>query len=452
MIQFESMLQIKDVFLTPIYLILFYILAMYMRPALTTPLTIKYYMPALYLKFGGAIALGLLYTFYYGAGDTTSYFYHIRLLDDALWEAPAVWLQLILAHGQEISGALPYYGRMFWYGTGSEYMVIRIGGVLTMFCFGTYMVIALCFAFISFTGLWAMFRTFNKLYPHLHRQFAIALFFMPSVFFWGSGLMKDSLCLGGLGWIFFCFHRAVVERKKIIQSLLIVLLVSYPVLAMKSYILIAFIPPALFWIINEAGSRIKSRFLRRLMAPVLFVGGLAVAVVGLNKMSADDDRFNLDKVAERAKITSDYIYRVSVEQGGAGYQLGAMDGTMAGMLALAPAAINVTLFRPYLWEVRNPIMLLSALEALLFLYLTLTLVWRTGLIKTVRLIFSVPILQLCFTFALLFSMSVGLSTNNFGTLARYKVQMMPFYLSGLYIANHLSALERKRRAVAFARA
>ena len=122
------------------------------------------------------------------------------------------------------------------------------------------------------------------------------------------------------------------------------------------------------------------------------------------------------------------------------------------MLKLAPAAVNVSLFRPYPWEVQNPLMLLSAVESLLFLYLTITLIWRTGIFKTFALIGSTPILQMCFIFSIIFAMAVGMSTNNFGTLARYKVQMMPFYLSGLYIASHLSAMERRRRAEAFARA
>lgn len=452
MLHIDEMLQVKDIFLTPIYMIFIYVIAMFFRKRVTTPQTIKYYIPALFLKVFGAIALGLLYTFYYDRGDTTSYYYHIQLLCKAFVESPALGFELLFSHGTYSTRTGFWTNQMFWYTAPAEFMVVRIGTLLSLLSFSTYTVIAMLFALLSFTGIWAMFLTFLKFYPNLHRQFAIALFFMPSVFFWGSGVMKDSLCLGGLGWIFFAFYRGAIERRKIIQSVIIIVVAAYPVLIMKAYILLAFLPPALFWIINEAGGRIRNRMLRRLLTPLFFVVGVGIAIVGLTRLTAGDQRFDLEQVAERARITSDYIYRVSVEQGGAAYNLGVMDGTIGGLLRMAPQAVNVTLFRPYIWEVRNPIMLLSALEAGLFFYLTITLIWRTGFFKTIRLIASVPILQLCFAFAIIFSMSVGLSTNNFGTLARYKVQMMPFYLSGLYIAQYLSQLDRIRRAQAFARA
>ncbi len=446
LVTLSEMLQVKDIFLTPVYLIIIYIVAMYFRPKITTPLTIKYYMPALIVKLLGSIALGLVYTFYYNGGDTNNYFFHIKLVDDAFWKSPTLGLKLLFSSGQYSSDITLWSKRMFWYNSPAEFMVVRIGSVLSLLCFCTYSVIAMLFAFISFSGMWAMFRTFIKLYPNLHRQFAIALFFMPSVFFWGSGLMKDSLCLGGLGWLLFAVYRAVIERKKVVQSIVIVIVVAYPVLIMKSYILYAFMPPVLFWIINEAGSRIRNQLARRLLKPLFLVAGVGVALIGLTQLSAGDARFDLDRVAERSQITADYIYRVSIEQGGAAYRLDANDGSLGGMLRTLPQAVNVTLFRPYLWEVRNPVMLLSALESAAFLYLTISLVLRTGLFKTIKLISSVPILQLCFVFSIIFAFSVGISSYNFGTLARYKVQMMPFYLSGLYIARHLSLVERQARA------
>ena len=440
-----NMLEVKDIFLTPIYLIIVYLIALYFRPKVTSPLDRSYYLPALTLKIIGSIALGMIYTFYYSAGDTTSYFFHSRLITDAILDSPATGLQLLLSHGQYVPSFQPYVSKMFWYEAPAEFFVARVAAIINLLTFSTYLPTAMFFALLSFSGMWAMFRTFLKLFPGLHRQLAIALFFMPSVFFWGSGLMKDSLCLGGLGWMLYAAFQLVIEKKKPILSLLILFCSAYPILIMKAYIVLAFMPPVLFWVINETGSRIRNRLARRILGPLFLIAGVGVAAVGLTKLTAGDARFDLDQVAERAKITADYIYRVSVEQGGAAYNLGEMDGTMGGMLKLAPQAMNVTLFRPYIWEVRNPIMLLSALESTLFLYLTGLLLFQTGIIKTFRLIGSIPILQMCFTFAAIFSIAVGLSTNNFGTLARYKVPMMPFYLSGLYIARHLAQQQKAQR-------
>ena len=69
-----KMLSLADVYLTPVYLLFFYGLALAVRAKVTNVYTKKYFLPALTVKFVGAIALGLVYQFYYGGGDTSNYY------------------------------------------------------------------------------------------------------------------------------------------------------------------------------------------------------------------------------------------------------------------------------------------------------------------------------------------------------------------------------------------
>ncbi len=89
---------------------------------------------------------------------------------------------------------------------------------MRLFCFNTYTVIGLFFALISFGGMWAMYITFLRIYPLAYKKLAIAVFFLPSVFFWGSGLMKDSLCIGALGWVFYGFYHVFIVRKNLLLA------------------------------------------------------------------------------------------------------------------------------------------------------------------------------------------------------------------------------------------
>ncbi|MDH5610391.1 MAG: hypothetical protein OEY56_13015, partial [Cyclobacteriaceae bacterium] len=111
--------------------------------------------------------------------------------------------------------------------------------------------------------------------------------------------------------------------------------------------------------------------------------------------------------------------------GDGGYDLGVLDGTWQSMIRLLPAAVNVSLFRPYLWEVRNPLMLLAALESTVVIFLTF---WAFFYKKRFFSLFRDPFLVFCLAFALIFAFAVGVSTYNFGTLMRYKIPMYPFYL------------------------
>jgi hypothetical protein len=83
-------------------------------------------------------------------------------------------------------------------------------------------------------------------------------------------------------------------------------------------------------------------------------------------------------------------------------------------------------FRPYLWEVHNPVMMMAAAEALFFLLLTLYLIFRQFKIfsHTIR---SEPFLMFCLIFAIVFGFSVGLTAYNFGALVRYKIPALPMF-------------------------
>ncbi|RZJ93264.1 MAG: hypothetical protein EOO60_05085 [Hymenobacter sp.] len=403
-------------------------------------------------KLVGALALGILYHTIY-AGDTNNYFRHGEIIYHAFGDSFGTGMHLITTDGTVTPDIAPYTSQMIWFGPDSkEYFVIRIAAVGALLGFNTYSVTALLFAVLSFSGMWAMYMTFAKIRPQVYKELAIAVFFLPSVFFWGSGLLKDSLCIGALGWLFYAFYRGAIERKNALRCLILGLLAAKVILSMKVYILLAFMPPAALWVFNENTARIKSGIVRLVAKPLFLTVGLVVAVYAMSAVAAADARFNLDKVGAQSKLTAEYLQGVSKTEQGSGYNIGEQDGTLGGMVKLAPQAIVVSLFRPFIWEARNPTMLLSALEASYFIFLTLRIFRRVGFFAALLAVAGSPVLVLCFVFSLIFAISVGISSGNFGTLVRYKIPLMPFYLAGLYILqNTTTAVARNQRVVAIRR-
>jgi hypothetical protein len=440
-------LGLNDLLLTPIYLAIFYGLAFAVRSRVTNVYTKPYFIPALTLKFVGAIALGLIYTYYYNGGDTINYYDQASVIYHAFGDSFSAGFKLLTTNGDYDPLLVKYTSQIPWFGRGSnEYFVLRVAAFFALLDFNTYSVTALFFALVSFSGIWAMYMTFAKIRPAIYKELAAAVFFIPSVFFWGSGLMKDSLCLGALGWIFYAFYRGAIEKRNLLKCLLIAFLAAVPMVSTKIYILLAFLPPALLWILNENNARIRNSTVRLVVKPLFFMVGGALAYFAATRLTAGDDRFDLNKIGERSKITSEYLYQVSVAQQGSAYNLGTLDGTLSGMVKLAPQAMFVSLFRPFLWEARNPVMLLSALEATYFIWFTISILYKNGLFRTLRLIGTTPVLTLCFVFSLIFAFAVGTSTSNFGTLVRYKIPLMPFYLCGLLITRSMSQPAKRRAA------
>lgn len=441
----------KDIFLTPLYLGIFYILAYAIRPRVTNQYTKKYFIPGLTIKFVGAIAFGLIYEFYYHGGDTSAYYAEANKVYDIFGNDFTEGWQLLTTGVGGVSAATLKYSSYFTWFTHAptEDFVVRLCVVLALLTFSTYSAMSLFFAALSFSGMWVMFMTFTKVRPILYKEFALATLFIPSVFFWGSGVMKDSLCMGALGWVFYAFYRGAIEKKNIIQSIIIGSVAAFPIISTKVYILLAFLPPALLWVFNENSSRIRNPAMRMITKPFLLAIGGGLAFFAMTHLTAGDSRFDVDQIGERSKITADYLYTTSVTQQGSAYNIGKLDGTIGGMIKLSPQAIFVTLFRPFIWEVHNPVMLLSALEALFCLGFTIRTFYRAGTVRALSIISTTPILVLCFVFSLIFAASVGISSSNFGTLVRYKIPLLPFYICALLITENISRpITAVRRSVA----
>jgi len=436
----------KDLFLTPIYLLLLYALAFGIRPKVTTKFTRKYFIPALTLKFIGAIGLGLVYQFYYGGGDTFNYFHHVKVVYHAFTNSPTQGLKLVFAQGEYDPLTYQYASQMEWYRAPTEFFVIRVAALISFVTFCTYTPIAIFFAFLSFTGMWALYITFLDMYPSLHRKFAIAIFFLPSVFFWGSGLMKDSLTIGALGWLFYGFYFATIKKKNILKSFIIGFVAAYVVYTVKVYVLLSFLPPAIFWVFTENSQKIKNALLRNLLKP-LFIGvGLVMAYFGATNLTEGDARYDVNNIAERSRINNTYLSQQMAS--GSAYNIGIFDGSLSSILTVGPQAIVVSLYRPFLFEVRNPLMLLSAIEASIFIYFTVLFIYKVGFFKTIKFIRSKPVLTFCMIFSFVLAFAVGTNSGNFGSLVRYKIPLMPFYLAALFIMQ--AHLKRPKKVVRLA--
>jgi hypothetical protein len=442
---------LQDFIITPVWLGIIYMLAFMLRPQFTDRNTRRYFLPGLTVKLIGGVAVGLIYQFYYGngrqvGGDTGNYFHQAGIVFEALTEKPLAGLQLFLADGKMTPSIFEYATRLYWFGSPTEYFVIKVTALASLLTAHTYAANALLFAALSFSGIWAMYRSFYRLFPRLHREFAIAMLFIPSVFFWGSGILKDTITLGALGWATWAIIELFIRKRALFKTSFILFLALYTIYSIKIYIVLCFLPAAILWIFLANAEKIRSPIIRIGLAPFMLVIGGALGYYVMQEIGKDNARYSLDKVSETAEITARYLTYVGEKQGGSVYTLGDdFDFSPVGMLRKAPLAVNVTLFRPYLWEAHNIVMLLSALESLATLLLTLWVIYQAGVGNLLKYFTAKPIITFCLAFALAFSFAVGISTYNFGSLVRYKIPMLPFYLAGLFILRYLSQQKRTRR-------
>ena len=393
----------------------------------------KYYIPALSVKIFGAIFIGLIYGYYYGGGDTYFYFNQAQVVNSAFDESIVKWASLLLhIPSQNDPNYYSYISQMEWYNDPASYTVVSITAFLSIFTLNTYLPTAVLFAFISFSGVWAMFKTFSALYPHLIRPIAVCILFIPSVVVWGSGVFKDTICLFSLGWLIYGTSRFLVQKDFTSRNIIISVLSFILIARVKLYIVLAFLPALLMWIFFNYTQRIQNKSQRVLVKFVLLCMVAGGFMFFMQQFSRELGKYSLEKVAETSKMTGGYIYWTSGDEGSS-YDLGDFAPTIGGMLSKFPSAVNVTLFRPYIWEAKKIIVLLSAGEAIIFLFVTLKVLFTVQIRKIWGSISRDPTIQFCIIFSLVFAFAVGISSYNFGALSRYKIPCLPFYAMALVL-------------------
>lgn len=439
-------MELRDFIVTPIIILLVYAVAYVVRPYVTTELTRRYFLPALTVRILGALLLGILYQFYYSGGDTFNYHtYGSRIIWEAIMEDPSEGLKLMFTSGEDALIAYKYSSKILFFGDQSSYAIVIFATIFDLLTFSTYSATAVLFAVVSFIGMWLFFRAFVSGFPHLHKWLAFATLFIPSVIFWGSGILKDSVMLACIGTLTFCVKRIFIDRHISVINIVLLVISGILIYYVKIYILLCFLPAAFLWVYASAFLKIRSVMLKSLLIPFVMTLIILSGYYAVLKVGEDDKRYAIENLSRTAKITAYDIGFYTGRSAGSGYSLGTLEDSFTGMLTLAPAAINVSLFRPYLWEVRNPLMLLSSLESLALLLMTGYVLFKKRMLFFKA--FTDPNVLFCMAFSITFAFAVGVSTFNFGTLTRYKIPLLPFYLLGLIFILYYEKSDKKVEAL-----
>lgn len=416
-----------------IWVFIFHVFFSYRRKRYKRPVLKKYHRRGFWIKVMASLAYSM-FVLYLSPGDTTLLYYpegvniYRLILDD-----PSYFSILVQPAASFDQALLTDISNSGYFDHESNFMVARFVAIFSFFTMGKFLAINLFFAMFAFTGAWRLYRFFFEQYEYLHKPFAIAIVYLPTFVFWSSGILKDSLCIAALGWITYSMHSIFYTKNNIFRNLLLLLFFIWLLAMVKVYILLSYLPFFILFLLLKNLKLIRSRFARA--ALVLFF--IAMSIVGFLSMSENiEDALGKFAGEGLTKSIQNYqeIYSHQIKSQDSNFSLGVeFDGTPQSLLKMAPAAIVATFYRPFLWESKKLSTLLSSVESLLLMMFTLYVMFKVGFIRFLATIFRSPIVLYCFLFALIFGLFVGSTTLNFGSLVRYKIPAMPFYVISLYL-------------------
>jgi hypothetical protein len=446
MLDITEFISIVDLVIAPVLLIFFYFYGNAIRSRhIEQNSSYRFYVSGLMAKMIGALGVCLVYIFYYKGGDTLVYFRDSVVIGKLFFRSPVEAIRLTFFSVDAESWSLfdMNTGWPSFFYDDHAFAVVRLTWLLNMISFRSYLGQSMLLSFVCYPAVWRLYQVMIAEFPKLDKQMAFAVLFVPSVIFWGSGLLKDTITFAAVCLISSSLYQIVKQKRKILLNVIYFFFASYLLIVIKPYILFALLPGSAIWVGAITMSTVKNKLLKRTLMPFFILVSIGAAFGVLSVMGDSLGEYRVENVLSKAAVTQQDLKQDYY--GGSTFDIGEFDPSIRGILGKAPAAINAALFRPYLWEAKNPAMIMSAFENIILLSLTIYFLWKLRFFNLFPLMFRHHFLFFSLSFSIFFAFSVGLTTSNFGSMVRYKIPAIPFYVASLFIiANTYSELKKKK--------
>lgn len=279
----------------------------------------------------------------------------------------------------------------------------------------------LIYTWLSFWGLFLFYRAFVVAVPEGHRyQYAVLVFFLPSLLYWPSSIGKES-------WMLFTLGLAALGVARLFTGRL----VRGLVLLAAGALLAAIVRPHVAGLlaIGAAGGLL---FLRPAhgwsrFGPVLkWVGVVGVAVLSL-VLIGQTQEFLGSALGDESSVLDASGVVEELEDVATRADSGGSEFTPVIVRSplQVPEAVFTVLFRPFVFEANNAQAVIAAVESaalLAFVILRWRWVWA-GLMSMRRQAYVAFAAVYTLMFTIVFA-----SFPNFGLLARERVQVLPLFL------------------------
>jgi len=420
------------------------------REVKTDP-SFRFFLPGMLVKLLGGLFFGVIYIFYYEGGDTTSYYECALAFVNLFWHSPSAFFEAYFGGGTAEMRSL------FTNETGTPlgYIFFNdktrvVSKLMVPFVFlgaKKYFLATMWIALLSYGGLWQLYRMFVSYFPKYYKLLSVAILFMPSLAFWGSGMLKDSITLAATCYFVVATNDMVLRKPNWKTRIIKQLISGAAILAIKPYIIIILIPSTLVWYFYSKIRSIKNVYFRTVIVPLIYILILGGSYGALTLFGDSLGRFSLDEALNTAVIIQNDLKQDYYD--GNSFDIGEFDATLPSIAAKFPAATTAGLYRPYLWESRNLVMILAGLENLFMLLLTVYALWKIPF-RVIRPLFSAyPVLLYALVFSVLFAFMIGITSSNFGALVRFKIPLIPLYMAVLMVFVGVGKEMRPKRPKRF---
>lgn len=385
---------------------------MYKRENLNSP----WYWPAFYSRFAAGICVGLIYTYYYRVSDTFVFYHEASKAADIAAMDVQAYLSYLFA-GTLPEGLSPSEPRTLFF--------TRIVSVLCFFTGNNYWAIALWLSAFSFFGAWYLVCNISAAFPKARGPAIAAFLFMPSVVFWTSGVLKESVAMGSLFFLAGFFVKVWIGKRPSPLDLIIAAIALWLLWSLKYYY------AGVFGAVGISALAYRFIFSDRL-GTWTEVGWLTLLCLAGAIVSLLHPNFHSGRLLQ-VIVENNNAY-VAASDTGDVMAFRGLEPSVTSVLLNAPWAILSGLFRPFVWEASGGPQVLAALENMVILIVSVAAIAkiRGYAASPDRLLTFVVVVYVC-----AMAVFLTLSAPNFGTLSRFRSGYISFFVFLVLFDNPL---------------
>lgn len=351
--------------------------------------------------------IGIYYGSYAGMVDTWAY--HYQGLDELklLSQNPQEYFTNILYSSRADSRIDEFFGSDNSYWNDLKALAfIKFLSVMDIFSLGNYYVNAIFYSYITLFGPIALYRVFKEVFRDSHMLILLAICFVPSFAYWGSGIHKEGLICLAIGLVMYHTWTALKEKKWSAKRILGIVLGFGIFFLLRNFYLVLIAPALLAWILADRWPQRKLTC----FAVVYSIG--AILFFSLRFIHPKLD-FPL-AVVEKQQAFLQLIGNTSIP-------ITELKPNVLSFILNTPQAFTLSTLRPYPADVHHFFSMAAAVETvLLVMFFVVSLIWHRR-----DVILDKSVVYFCIFFALSILLSIGFSVNNLGAIVRYRSVAFP---------------------------
>ena len=382
----------------------------------------RWVSPLLFIvKLSFGFALWAVYTFYYtdrSTADIYKFYDDAHYIHQAWQEDKSAFAGLML--GAEDSSLSRYTDPMKnWERNfnrsvpfNENRMMIRLNGLMMVVAGENIYMTVLFFCLLSFLGCILLLKVFQQFISHEKKAWVLLTILFPSFLFWTSSGLKESVIMLGIGMLLYGF---LFLKERGIVAWVFFGIGLWVLLTIKYFLLLCFLPSLLGYYLFYQKQDLKTVVIK-------YAGVMVLSLLIIAAIAPIDKRVDFARIVSKKQKHA--IYEAHYMKVGSYSEVPVVAPTILSVLSGLPIGLWNAVMKPYLWQSRNPMILMSAVENLLLLLLLIVaLVYRD---KHSPLDYNLLLFLLLS--AMLYYALIGLLTPVLGNLVRYRVVMLPMLI------------------------